>query len=159
MTTKVNDVYGVDSQFITGSLAHFTTNCADMNSAAAADVDQDVIDYAAAKEATIVAKAAWDAVPDSADSETAYNNAAIAEGTAFVALATSREALVFHKAAVKRAVHIVEGRATLVVMGAVAANNLRVAVENNGTWTAVLLEAELNAGYTGSTWTVAAFAY
>ena len=90
MTTKVNDVYGVDSQFITGSLAHFTTNCADMNSAAAADVDQDVIDLAAAKEATIVAKAAWDAVPDSADSETAYDNAVIAEAAAVAAENLSR---------------------------------------------------------------------
>lgn len=159
MTTKVNDVYGVDSQFITGSLAHFTTNCADMDEGLAADYAEVEGEASALKAATIAAKAAWDAVPDSVDMETAYDNAVIAEAAAVAAEAVTLTALNAHKAAVKRAVHIVEGRATLVVMGAVAANNLRVAVENNGTWTAALLEAELNAGYTGSTWTVAAFAY
>ena len=123
MTTKVNDVYEVDSQFLTGSLAHFTTTCADMDEAAAGAYAQDVVDTAAAK-------AAWDADPGNAGLETAYDNAVAAEAVTLTALNE-------HKAAVKRAVHIVEGRATLVVMGEVATPDLRVAVENNGTWTAV----------------------
>ena len=152
MTTKVNDVYEVDSQFLTGSLAHFTTTCADMDEAAAGAYAQDVVDTAAAK-------AAWDADPGNAGLETAYDNAVIAEAAAVAAEAVTLTALNAHKAAVKRAVHIVEGRSTLVVMGAVATPDLRVAVENNGTWTAVSLAAELNAGWAGSAWTVADFAY
>tara|TARA_B110000259_G_C14003135_1_gene396966 strand:+ start:1436 stop:1915 length:480 start_codon:yes stop_codon:yes gene_type:complete len=159
MTTKVNDVYEVDSQFLTGSLAHFTTTCADMDEGLAADYAEVYNEASAAKAATIAAKAAWDADPGNAGLETAYDNAVIAEAAAVAAEAVTLTALNEHKAAVKRAVHIVEGRSTLVVMGAVATPDLRVAVENNGTWTAVSLAAELNAGWAGSAWTVAAFAY
>lgn len=145
MTTKVNDVYEVNSQFLTGSLVHFTTTCADMDETAQATYDQDVLDTAAAK-------AAWDADPLNGTLEAAYDAAVIAE-------AASLAALNEHLAAVKRAVQTVEARATLVVMGVVAAGDLRVAVENNGTWTAATLEAELNLDWTGSAWTAAAFAY
>jgi hydrogenase maturation factor len=150
MTTKVNDVYEVDSQFLTGSLAHFTLTNADLSATAQATHDVNVQD-------TKDALAVWVADPtdgglNNGDNELAYDTAVTDEAATLVPLNA-------HKAAVKRAVGIVEGRATLVVLGAVSSGDLRVAVENNGTWAADTLVAELNADWTGSTWTVAAFAY
>jgi hypothetical protein len=145
MTTKVNDVYTIDSQFLTGSLAHFTLTNVDFSATAQATHDINVQD-------TKDAKAAWDADVGNSTLETAYITAQSDEADTLVPLNV-------HKAAVKRAVGIVEGRATLVILGAVSSVDIRVAVENNGTWAADTLVAELNADWTGSTWTVAAFTY
>jgi len=140
MTTKVNDVYVVDTQELTGGLVHFTTTNADMDETAQATYDQDVLDTAAAL-------AAWDADPGNAGLEAAYDAAVIAEAASLVVLND-------HLAAVKVAVTTVELRATLVIIGAVDAGDMRVAVENNDSWTAATLASALGAG-----WTVADFAY
>ena len=54
----------------------------------------------------------------------------------------------------KALVETTSTRATVVILGAIAAGATRIAVENNGSWTAATLTAALGTG-----WTATAFAY
>ena len=55
---------------------------------------------------------------------------------------------------IKHLVETTSMRATVVILGVVATNDCRIAVENNGAWTDSTLQTALGAG-----WTVADFAY
>jgi len=54
----------------------------------------------------------------------------------------------------KALVETTSTRATVVILGAIASGATRIAVENNGSWTAATLTAALGAG-----WTATVFAY
>ena len=56
-------------------------------------------------------------------------------------------------------VDTVQLRATVVVIGAIATNDIRIAVENNGAWTAATLDAALEPTDSSTDWTVADFDY
>lgn len=54
----------------------------------------------------------------------------------------------------KKVVETVGTRATVVLLGTIDGDDVRVAVENNGAWTAATLDAAMGAG-----WTVTDFVY
>ena len=124
---KTNEDYK-SGQFLTASLSHFNAATGDTV-------------VSAAVSAAATAKAAHEADPTDA-TKLAAHLAAIDTYTAA------------RNAKLKELVETTSGRATVVIVGSIDDDTGRVAVENNGAWTAATLEAAL-----GGTWTVTDFTY